>query len=362
MIYLLQNSQQLDPVIDFFDYHQIPTTKIIVWDSEISGPRTPQDQDCVLILDYVMFFHFFAADSLYHDLISFCDQGNRVIVTGQYDFAFSMQRPMRKKQLQRLDSMIPNGSVLLLLETNTSDRFYLQHCSNILTLSYNNWHFRDRPRPADRTIHKTAPSHDYLLTMIRRRSRPHRNVLWRALEKRPGLLDRGIVSARHAGQASNQWIGQTTAQHPWQCGHASMDLYRACWLEIVPETCYKNLYFFTEKTQKPIMTRTPFLVVSTAGYLDWLRGQGFRTFHNLVDESYDRQYRVEDRVRCMVDVLEDIIRNGSRDFYQASQDILDHNFSRLCEMTGAWNWFFDQVMWQALEMVNCKKKIKANCR
>jgi hypothetical protein len=347
MIYISQDGIHLDPVIDFFDYHQIPHTRIILWSQEINGPKLPKGTDNLVILDSYMFCNFFAVVKFRDDLITFCHEGNKLVVIGQYDCALMFTDHKLKNQTLQLDSEIPASSVLLMLEADTSDRFYLNHLSNIKTLSYLNWHFSSRPRPADSSIYKKNAHNDYLLTMIRGRWRPHRNVLWRELNQRPGLIDKGLVSV---GQRHTQkpWIGQSTHQHSNQQGHASMDLYNSCWLEIVPETCYRDLYFFTEKTHKPIMTCTPFLMVTTAGYLNWLQNQGFRTFHNLVDESYDLQYRMEDRIRRMVDVLEDIIHQGSRDFYQASKDILDHNFARLCEISGSYKWRFDQTMWRVL--------------
>lgn len=62
-----------------------------------------------------------------------------------------------------------------------------------------------------------------------------------------------------------------------------------------------------------------------------------------------RHHRVEDRVRHMIDVLQDITRNGAESFYQSSQDILEHNFARLSEIAGSRNWRFDQVLWRALD-------------
>ena len=58
---------------------------------------------------------------------------------------------------------------------------------------------------------------------------------------------------------------------------------------------------------------------------------------------------MDDRIRLMVDVLQHIIRQGSKDFYWACQDILDHNLSRAFEMSGSWEYRFDTIMWQLLD-------------
>ena len=169
---------------------------------------------------------------------------------------------------------------------------------------------------------------------IKKSSRPHRHLLWKELAARDGILERGHVSYRRYRQG---WSGDTSHQHQWQDGHPSMDLYLHSNVELVPETLYKNWYFFTEKTCKPISTCTPFLMISTRGYLGYLRDLGFRTFDHIIDESYDQQHRIQDRVRMAVDQLQEIITRGSRWFYLESRPVLEHNRKRLAELDGSWH-------------------------
>jgi hypothetical protein len=350
MIYLSHDIDRIHYVNEFFEYHEIPTEPILLWNTEINQHVLPsRASGSILIIHHMLFWQILESESSSRQLVEFCNSHNQLWVFGSHDHAIEFTDSKRREKIISLDQKIQRSSILLLLETEMSDRFYLGNLRNTRTLSYMNWHFGGYPRPNAKTLCKKSPQHDYLLTMTRKSRRPHRNILWKELQSRPGLLDRGRASYRHVQNSDTGWIGHSTRRHNWQAGHASMDLYLDCWLEVVPETCYRDLYFFTEKTYKPIMTRTPFLMISTAGYLDWLRSLGFRTFHSLIDERYDRHHRVEDRIRHMVDVLEDIAHTGAQDFYLASQDILDHNFSRLCEIAGAWHWTFDQTMWRALD-------------
>jgi hypothetical protein len=278
----------------------------------------------------------------------FLKHNNQIWFVG-CDITYSLFNPGMQHFIQRLDGMTESSDMVLFLDAEPTDRCYLSKLKNIMIcVSPVNLFNRGLPRVQAHTLPKSDAKHDFLLTTIQKPDRPHRRVLWNQLNQRPRLLDHGLVKY-HTDHNKINWIGRQTHRHGWQDGHASMDLYSQCWLEIVPESCYRNLYLFTEKTQKPIMTRTPFLMVSTAGYLEWLRQHGFQTFHSLIEEKYDQHYRIEDRVRGMVDVLEHIVHNGAEEFYRASQPILDHNFSRLCEIAGAWQWQFDQVMWRALE-------------
>jgi hypothetical protein len=308
----------------------------------------------VLIIDKQMFFEFLKVPDSVNELIEFCNNSNQLWVFGQYDHAISYLSQQSRHHLELLNRSIKKSSLVLFLEAQMSDQLYLNSLTNIKIKTYLNWHFMGRPRMQSASLVKTNPGHDYLLTMIKKSGRPHRDVLWNELCSRPGLVDRGLVSYRKTKNTSEDsmksWIGSTsTRQQQWQSGHVSMDLYLDCYLELVPETCYKDFYFFTEKTQKPIMTQTPFLIVSNAGYLTYLQNLGFKTFDSLISEKYDQCYRVEDRVKLMIDVLQDIVNTGAQEFYHASQDILQHNFSKMCEIAGKWDHEFDSVIWQALE-------------
>ena len=65
--------------------------------------------------------------------------------------------------------------------------------------------------------------------------------------------------------------------------------YACCGVEIVLETLFDDQrWHLTEKTLRPIACSQPFVLASTPGSLEYLRGYGFETFDGLIDESYDR--------------------------------------------------------------------------
>jgi hypothetical protein len=108
-----------------------------------------------------------------------------------------------------------------------------------------------------------------------------------------------------------------------------ISVYNQTAYSIVAETGATNgIHMFTEKIAKPMIARRLFVVFAGRGYLRRLRQAGFRTFHDIIDESYD-------------DVEDDIMR-WSRAFdqvrYLCNQDqasilhaitpIVDHNHHR----------------------------------
>lgn len=69
-------------------------------------------------------------------------------------------------------------------------------------------------------------------------------------------------------------------------------------------TRYNNR-FLCEKSYKPCAAQHPFIMASTQGNLAYLRGQGFETFPELFDESYDNIPDWQARVRCIVQQVRD---------------------------------------------------------
>jgi len=104
-------------------------------------------------------------------------------------------------------------------------------------------------------------------------------------------------------------------------------------VDIVTETVYNYRYpYITEKTLRPIACKRLFIVVGAPGVLKVLHSKGFKTFSDVIDESYDseidsvkRWYLLESAIKSFVskplDEIKDIVRSKS--------DILDHNFVTL---------------------------------
>jgi hypothetical protein len=65
----------------------------------------------------------------------------------------------------------------------------------------------------------------------------------------------------------------------------------------------KDSWFLCEKSYKPLAAQHPFLMISTPGNLAYLRSQGFETFPELFDESYDNVIDWKHRVQNVIAVL-----------------------------------------------------------
>jgi hypothetical protein len=73
---------------------------------------------------------------------------------------------------------------------------------------------------------------------------------------------------------------------------------------IVTETHTNNEDFFiSEKTYKPIAIGMPFIVLGNPGTLSYLREKGYATFSDWIDESYDKDLPIEERIDIVVQNL-----------------------------------------------------------
>lgn len=131
----------------------------------------------------------------------------------------------------------------------------------------------------------------------------------------------------------------------------------SCWLSLFNE-CRESLAYvitetvctgtrnhLTEKTFKPICLRMPFVMLSTAGSLAYLRKYGFRTFDTIWDESYDLETddakRIE-KVGQLLSTFDAMSPSELQQVYNSARDIVEHNYQHF--YSGA----FEQVLWDEL--------------
>ena len=140
---------------------------------------------------------------------------------------------------------------------------------------------------------------------------------------------------------------------PGETGHPM----HSCWLSLFDE-CAETLAFvstetvfegrrhhLTEKSFKSICLRMPFVLVSTAGSLEYLRSYGFQTFGSIWDESYDTETDDAQRLAKIADLLHslDQLTDAEKQArFEAAIPIIEHNFNHF--YSGA----FEQILWREL--------------
>ena len=107
------------------------------------------------------------------------------------------------------------------------------------------------------------------------------------------------------------------------------EFYRYYAVDIVTETNFHYPgQFITEKTLRPLLMRTPFVMFGSQNFLKNLHDRGFETFHDIWDESYDSIADPQERlVRCC-EITKQVV-SWSLDhwqyIYNKINDRLDHN-------------------------------------
>ena len=110
--------------------------------------------------------------------------------------------------------------------------------------------------------------------------------------------------------------------------------------QIIPETVYnKSAYsiitesfinndftFFTEKITKALLGRRLFVVISGVGYLENLRRLGFKTFENVIDESYDQVEDDKKRFDMVIEQIEQLLQKDQVEVLLKIKDICEHNY------------------------------------
>ena len=85
-------------------------------------------------------------------------------------------------------------------------------------------------------------------------------------------------------------------------------------MEIVLETLFDDSRLhLTEKTLRPIACGKPFMLVATAGSLEYLRSYGFETFGDHIDESYDLETDPVARLTAVIQEMSRIAAMSSAD-------------------------------------------------
>jgi hypothetical protein len=118
----------------------------------------------------------------------------------------------------------------------------------------------------------------------------------------------------------------------------------SCFLEIVNEyNCSDKKTFLSEKTGRAIALRNPFVVLGDRGSLLTLQRNGFRTFSNVWDESYDLLPTFKERADAALHILNTEIKdcyNSHKRYYPDDiWDIVTYNY----------NWYFNGYRQQQIE-------------
>jgi hypothetical protein len=105
------------------------------------------------------------------------------------------------------------------------------------------------------------------------------------------------------------------------------------YFSLVTETVFEYPYSFrTEKIAKPLAIGHPFIVAANTGFYRDLRNLGFRTFDNVIDESFDTIENHQDRMNRIFEIVKDLCRQDLQSFLAECFNICKYNQQHLIEL------------------------------
>jgi hypothetical protein len=127
------------------------------------------------------------------------------------------------------------------------------------------------------------------------------------------------------------------------------DFYDEFGIDIVAETVFNYPHVvISEKTLRPISSKRPFIIIGASGTLKILKTMGFKTYSDIIDESYDNIQDHEIRFNA---VCESVRKITSQSIDKIKQDvrsvesIIEENFATLKKL-------------QQIELSRLGKKLK----
>lgn len=113
--------------------------------------------------------------------------------------------------------------------------------------------------------------------------------------------------------------------------HASF--YEKIALDIVTETVFDYPYpYISEKTLRPIACKRMFVIIGPKHMIKFLHDCGFKTWNDIIDESYDSIEDPQKRLLTLMQTIKDFCNiplDQVRAYLKNNQEILDYNFQVL---------------------------------
>ena len=114
-----------------------------------------------------------------------------------------------------------------------------------------------------------------------------------------------------------------------------VSVYQQTAYSVLSETTWQNeILMVTEKVAKVMLGQRIFVAFSGQGFLAYLRRLGFKTFDQVLDESYDNIADNQDRWQAAWDQLVWLSNQDQTQIYQKLQPVLEHNFNHIMNQEG----------------------------
>ena len=146
-----------------------------------------------------------------------------------------------------------------------------------------------------------------------------------------------MFAANRTSTVIDKTLPINPAQQLFQQDHDTFpQLYENFFVEIVCESYFTGKTFFpTEKTFRPMLLKTPFIIQGPKNFLTNLKTLGFKTFDQWWDEGYSQDPGNHQSVEIfkVLDYLAAKPLAELDQIYQEMQDVIDHNYNLALTLT-----------------------------
>lgn len=126
---------------------------------------------------------------------------------------------------------------------------------------------------------------------------------------------------------------RVNARLPWpplddsiEFAQMSREVLLNTYINLITDTFFEGDVFVSEKVYTAIAHGQIFVMLAPAGTLRYLRGQGYRTFGDYIDESYDDVACNFTRLKLVTDLIIKLARADLNKLLIACQEIVLHNY------------------------------------
>lgn len=151
----------------------------------------------------------------------------------------------------------------------------------------------------------------------------------RTIYRSPELQDLELPEINETSQNVLDSYAYINDQGPRISHIIPWEVYDHSLYSIVAETNWCDYTFLSEKTAKALFAKRIFVMFSSPGTMRFIRDLGFRTFDEVLDESYDNIPNDQERWSAAWQQVLYLGKSDPKEIYQHCQSILDHNHNHI---------------------------------
>jgi hypothetical protein len=306
-----------------------------------------------------------------HRIVEMAESGNYTIVfCNAAEGSWTVQTMNQKLGIE---SLIQEGKILLISGgEQQADYPYIQYDHFLAEILRYEENTKEMSR-IDEIFNKQSKPYKFLF--LNGRARPHRKYLyerfrqldilkhslWTMLDSRPTVSrsfylpdnDINLMATNSElqwlpkqyevtlykdteitpGPPNRTFVKNELFNNTWGEIYLRAEPYIDTYFSLVTETVVEQPWpFRTEKIAKPIAIGHPFIVATSPGYYRDLHRLGFRTFGQVIDESFDTIEHHQDRMDRIIAIVKDLCQQDLDAFQKECYTVCKYNQEHLKEL------------------------------